>query len=146
MHYLLVDTYYLGLERDAAKYQRIAGKEWRHTAGARVRGEFGNANVELEAAYQFGAVASTQIAAWTLATSVDVHGRKTPLKPVLTLGFGATSGDGGSGSSTLGTFNPLFPRGAYFGLIAANGPGNNVSPHAALAVTLPYGFTSSVEA
>jgi len=39
----------------------------------------------------------------------------------------------------------LFPRGAYFGLVQANGPSNNVAPHAALALELPLGFSASIE-
>jgi hypothetical protein len=62
------------------------------------------------------------------------------------VGMGATSGDGGAPHGDLGTFNPLFPRGAYFGLVSANGPSNNVSPHARVALTLPAGFSTSVEA
>jgi len=144
--WLLVDTYYLGLERDSFKYQKVAGEEWRHTVGARVRGKFEVADVEIEAAYQFGEVGTTTIAAWTLASETVLRGAALPLAPVLTLGFGATSGDRGPASASLGTFSPLFPRGAYFGLVAANGPSNNVSPHAALALSLPWHLSLSVEA
>jgi hypothetical protein len=142
---LLVDAYYLGVERDEFKYQRIAGKEWRHTVGARARARSPMADAELEAAYQFGEIASLPISAWTLAAEAVFRGRAVPLEPVLTLGVGATSGNAGATSGSLGTFSPLFPRGAYFGLVAANGPSNNVSPHAQLAVKLPARLSATVE-
>jgi hypothetical protein len=142
---LLVDAYYLGLERDSFKYQRIAGQEWRHTLGARVRARSPRADAEVEAAYQLGEIASLPIAAWTVAAEAVARGPELPLEPVITLGVGATSGNSGPSSGTLGTFSPLFPRGAYFGLVSANGPSNDVSPHAALAVRLPLRFSASVE-
>jgi hypothetical protein len=142
---LLVDAYYLGLERDSFAYQRIAGKEWRHTTGARVRARSSIADAEVEAAYQFGQVAALPIAAWTVAAEAVIRGRALPLAPVVTIGVGATSGDQGASSGSLGTFSPLFPRGAYFGLVSANGPSNNIAPHAQLALQLPARFSASVE-
>jgi|HubBroStandDraft_1064217.scaffolds.fasta_scaffold04228_5 alginate export protein len=142
---LLVDAYYLGLERDEFRYQRAAGKEVRHTVGARGRVLSSFIEGEVEAAGQFGQVGSLPIAAWTVAAEVVANGRRWPLEPKLTLGIGATSGDKGTSSGTLGTFSPLFPRGAYFGLVQANGPSNNVAPHAALAVKLPLRLSASVE-
>lgn len=142
---LLVDAYYLGLERDDFKYERIEGKEWRHTTGARARLRSPLADAELEAAYQFGQVASLPIAAWTIAAEGVLRGKTLPLEPVLTLGIGATSGDRGPSSGSLGTFSPLFPRGAYFGLVSANGPSNNVAPHVQVALQGPARFSASVE-
>jgi hypothetical protein len=142
---LLVDAYYLGLERDSFAYQRAAGREVRHTAGSRVRIRSPVFDAEVEAAGQFGQVGALPIAAWTVAAEAVARGLHLPLKPVLTLGIGATSGDRGPSSGTLGTFSPLFPRGSYFGLVSANGPSNNVAPHAALAVQLPLRFSASIE-
>jgi hypothetical protein len=142
---ILIDAYYLGLERDSFKYQRVSGQEWRHTTGARVRASFDPVSAEVEAAYQFGEVGTTRISAWTVASDLVARGASLPLEPVATVGIGATSGDSGPSSSTLGTFSPLFPRGAYFGLVSANGPANNVSPHVSLAVTAPRGLSASIE-
>jgi Alginate export len=143
---LVADLYYLGRERDYARYQRAAGTEWRHTTGARVRQRTGVAELEVEAAFQFGEVGGLPIAAWTVAGFAQLRGPRLPLRPVATFGFGATSGDGGASSRTLGTFNPLFPRGEYFGFVSANGPSNNAASHAQLAATFPARFSGSVEA
>jgi hypothetical protein len=57
-----------------------------------------------------------------------------------------TSGDGGLGSSTFGTFNPLFPSGIYFGqaAVSLNGPPNTlrsgVSLQAHLSESVQFGI------
>jgi Alginate export len=144
---LLVDAYYLGLARDHGVYEQGTGHELRHTVGGRVLAPVAKARVtlELESAYQFGTFINAPIAAWTVAGSVVIHGSGLPLSPQLTLGAGATSGDRDKADPSLNTFSPLFPRGAYFGLLGANGASNNVAGHAALGVTLPRNVSASAE-
>ncbi len=144
--HVIVDTYYLGREVDSARYQRGLGHEVRHTVGARVRTRFDAVEAELETAYQFGTFGGLDIRAWTVAGEVVAQSRKLPLQPKATLGMGITSGDGGPASAALGTFSPMFPRGTYFGLLSANGPANNIGPHVALALSLPYSITLTNEA
>jgi hypothetical protein len=143
--WLTADAYLLGLWRDHFKYQKAAGEERRRTLGARVRGKSKSFEVELEGAYQFGSLGKLPIRAWTLAGEAVARGTSLPLRPQATVGFGMTSGDGGSASPWLGTFNAPFPRGAYFGLVSANGPSNDVGPHAALALSLPASITLTGE-
>jgi len=52
--------------------------------------------------------------------------------------IGATSGDDGDPTSPLGTFNPLFPTGIYFGqgTINLNGPSNLIRIDPRLKVEL----------
>jgi hypothetical protein len=45
-----------------------------------------------------------------------------PLKPRFSAKADISSGDNPN-SKTLGTFNPLFPKGNYFGVLATTGPG-----------------------
>ena len=142
---LIVDAYYLGREVDSAHYERASGKEIRNTVGSRVRVRSKFAEGEVEAAYQFGSLGSLAIRAWTVAGEVVTADRNLPLQPKLTLGAGITSGDGGAGSSSFGTFSPMFPRGTYFGLVSANGPANNIGPHASLALSFPGSVTVTNE-
>jgi hypothetical protein len=142
---LIVDTYYLGHEVNSAHYERATGKEVRHTLGSRVRLRSKFVEGELEAAYQLGSLGDLDIRAWTVAGEVVATDRDLPLQPKLTLGGGLTSGDGGAGSASFGTFSPMFPRGTYFGLVSANGPANNIGPHAALALSLPGSVTLTNE-
>lgn len=48
----------------------------------------------------------------------------------------ATSGDDNANKLDLQTFNPLFPRGAYFGEPALIGPANHIDVHPELALAL----------
>jgi hypothetical protein len=52
-----------------------------------------------------------------------------PGGPRLGLRANVTVGDANRNDSRLGTFNPLFPRGGYFGLIASAGPSNQMDLH-----------------
>lgn len=144
---LLIDGYYLGLDRDHGVYEQGMGHELRHTVGGRILAPVASSRVvlEFESAYQFGTFIDAPISAWTLAGSVVVRGTGLPLSPQLTLGAGATSGDRNPADPSLNTFSPLFPRGAYFGLLGANGASNNIAPHAALALALPRSVSLSAE-
>ena len=46
--------------------------------------------------------------------------------------------------NTLGTFNPLFPKGAYFGLIAPTGPLNHVDLDPSVAFSVGDKWTVNV--
>lgn len=46
------------------------------------------------------------------------------------------SGDKHSDDNHLQTFNPLYPRGAYFGLVALIGPSNLIDIHPSINFTL----------
>ena len=50
-------------------------------------------------------------------------------------------------TNTLGTFNPLFPKGNYFGVIATAGPGplNFIDVHPHVELALPHNVTASVD-
>jgi hypothetical protein len=139
--FLVADGYYLGRQRDLSRYERVMGPELRHTTGVRLRGLLRFIELEVEAAYQFGAVGDLPIRAWTVAGEAAFFGARLFLRPRLVLGGGVTSGDEGAASTALGTFSALFPKGAYFGLFASNGPANNFSPHAALFLSLPAAVT-----
>jgi len=145
--WLLVDGYYLGLNRDHGVYEQGMGHELRHTVGGRVLAPLAKSRIvlELESAYQFGTFIDAAISAWTVAGSAVVHISELPLSPQLTLGTGATSGDRNLADPNLNTFSPLFPRGAYFGLLGANGAANNIAGHAALALALPRDVSVSAE-
>ena len=66
-----------------------------------------------------------------------------PGTPRIGLRADITSGDGNRGDDVLATFNPLFPKGAYFGLIAPVGPLNHSDLHPSIAFGLPKGWSVS---
>lgn len=134
--WLTADAYYLGRQRDTARYEHATGPELRHTLGTRLRGKRSAFELELEAAYQFGTVGELPIRAFTVGGEAVYQAAHALLKPRVVLGGGITSGDAGTGDA-LRTFSALFPRGAYFGLLSPNGPANNLGAHGALQVFLP---------
>jgi hypothetical protein len=64
--------------------------------------------------------------------------RSVPFHTQIGIDAGVASGDHGDSKSALGTFNPLFPTGFYFGqgALALNGPTNliEVGPHISLQI------------
>ena len=50
-------------------------------------------------------------------------------------------------TNTLSTFNPLFPKGDYFGVLATTGPGpvNFIDVHPHVELTLPQNVSASLD-
>ena len=124
-----VDLYYMGLDRKRARFDQGTGRETRQTVGARLwnRGRAVDYNYEL--IYQFGTFGLGDIRAWTVASDTGYTFERLKVRPRVSLKADVTSGDNDPGDPDLGTFNPLFPKGAYFGLIASTGPANHRDLH-----------------
>jgi hypothetical protein len=123
-----IDLYYLGLWRKHVTYDDGAAREVRHSAGTRIWGNRGSWKYDVEALYQFGKLGTSDIAAWTasLSTAYTLGRAEIGLKTE------AISGDTRYADGKLGTFNPLFPRGSYFGLASLIGPSNLLDVHPSL--------------
>lgn len=128
-----IDVYYLGYERTIAAFNDAAGKENRHSIGSRIWGKLENWRYNGEAVFQFGDISKKEINAWT--ASIDMGYRFNAIKFHPEIGFKAEviSGDKKLGDNNLETFNPLFPRGAYFGLASVIGPSNLIDFHPSLS-------------
>lgn len=124
-----LDIYYLGLRRDDAAFASGVGAERRHSVGVRLAGAAGAFDHNVELVGQVGRFGARRIRAWTVASDVGVQLRGVAGRPRLSLRADIASGDGNPDDGTLGTFNPLFPRGAYFGQLAAVGPQNFMDVH-----------------
>ncbi|PYM53061.1 MAG: alginate export family protein [Candidatus Rokuibacteriota bacterium] len=113
---LNLDTYYLGFRRQDAKFDTgIIAHELRHSLGIRLWGRAGDWDYNLEALDQFGKFGRSEIQAWTAASDIGYTLSGLPLTPRLGLKADIISGDRDRDDRTLGTFNALFPKGAYFG-------------------------------
>jgi len=119
---LKADFYYLGLSRKDAKFARGIADELRHSLGARLFGKYSSLDWNFEFVGQFGSFGSDDILAWTTASDTGWTFANIPAKPRMFLRADIASGD--RGGSKLGTFNPLFPRGAYFNEASLIGPQN----------------------
>ena len=118
------DLYYLGYRNRVARFDSITGAERRHSIGARLWGRRGALDYNLETIGQWGHVDRVQVKAWTVASQTGYRVvAPFPLRVILRAD--TTSGDRERDDHALGTFNALFPKGDYFGLIASAGPSNH---------------------
>jgi hypothetical protein len=121
-----LDVYYLGLDRRQATFERGTAQEVRHSLGARlshpVAMEKSGLDFDYEGLWQFGTFGSGNILAWTVASETGYRFPTVSLKPRFSAKADISSGDNRR-SKILGTFNPLFPKGNYFGVLATTGPG-----------------------
>lgn len=131
-----IDLYYLGFHRLNSSYNDGTGDETRHSMGARIWGNLNGFSYDFESLYQFGSFASKHISAWTASANLSYKWKGTPLQPEAGLKTEVISGDRKEGDNRLETFNPLFPRGAYFGLAALIGPYNLFDIHPSFSLQI----------
>jgi hypothetical protein len=128
-----IDLYYFGLWKRHAVFDDAGGKETRHSIGTRIWNNGKRWKYDVEALYQVGKSAEKKIAAWTASVSTSYSLQQLKLHPEIGLKAELISGDKRYDDNKLQTFNPLFPRGAYFGLAALIGPANLVDIHPSLS-------------
>jgi Alginate export len=109
------DIYYIGLDTKPATYNRGTANDLRNTVGFRAFRPPGKGmDYNWEPNYQWGSFGSNSIRAWSVSTETGYTFDRTRFHPRPLLRADVYSGDGNSANHPLGTFNPLFPRGAYF--------------------------------
>lgn len=131
-----LDFYYLGVDRMDARFDQGRDEERRHSLGTRWWGRRGRWDFNVEGLYQGGHFGAAEIQAWTVASDTGFTLTEAPGKPRLGFRANVTSGDGDRADARLETFNPLFPRGAYFGEPALIGPANHMDLHPSLELAL----------
>jgi hypothetical protein len=145
-----IDAYYLGLDRQQATFERGTAQEVRQSLGARlsvpIATQRPGLDFDYEGAWQFGTFGTGNIRAWTVASETGYRFPKAPLKPRFSAKADISSGDNPK-SRTLGTFNPLFPKGNYFGVLATTGPGpiNFIDFHPHVETSFPHNVSLSVD-
>lgn len=142
------DLYYLGFENDHALFSTGTGVERRHSIGARVFGRHGDWDWDWETLGQFGSFSQRQIRAWGFSTDTGYTLAAYDWKPRGGVKATMGSGDRNPHDGTLGTYDGLFPKLAYFnqaGLIGASNvidiqPSLTLHPVPALKLTLACDF------
>jgi hypothetical protein len=134
-----IDLYYLGLARKDAVFDIGSADELRHTVGGRLSGRRGGWSYDSEAAFQAGSFGTRNIRAWGTGHDTSYTFRSIRLRPQIGASALVASGSHGNSQSDLGTLNPLFPTGNYFGQggISLLGPSNlmAIGPRIALQFT-----------
>ncbi len=136
-----IDVYYLGLDRKDANFARGTGNELRHSIGTRVSGETVAWDYNYETVFQWGSFGSGHIRAWTVASDNGYTLTNVRFRPRLGVRADVTSGDGDPKAPTLRTFNPLFPKGSYFGEIALISPLNHIDLHPSVEFRVAKNWT-----
>jgi hypothetical protein len=119
---LHVDIYYLGITRQKAPFNSGVANERRHTVGTRVWGRATAWDYDIEGMFQFGDFGRGDIRAWSVASNTGYTLAHLWGEP--RLGLQADVASGGGPGRTLKSFNPLFPKFAYFTEAAINAPIN----------------------
>ena len=131
-----IDLYYLGLWKKRAVFDDAVGEENRQSIGTRIWKNTGNWKYDFEGLYQFGTLNQKTISAWTISSFACYTFENIKFTPEIGLKTEIISGDKNSGDNHLQTFNPLYPRGAYFGLVALIGPSNLIDIHPSISLSL----------
>jgi hypothetical protein len=128
-----LDGYGLELDRDAVRFGAVSGDERRRSFGLRLAGQAGAWDLDWEGIAQTGSFAGRDIRAWGLGLDTG-YTLQLPWMPRLGLRLDAASGDSDPRDGRLETFNPLFPKGAYFNESALTSWANLTAPRASLRV------------
>lgn len=136
-----IDLYYIGYSNAEAEFEQGIGNELRHTLGSRLFGGKDGWDWNFEAAFQFGRFNAENISAWSVASDTGYTFLQTPFTPRIGLKANIISGDSSPDSPLLETFNPMFPKGNYFGTIGLIGPYNLIDIHPTLSLRLSEQWT-----
>ena len=139
------DLYYFGLSKPDAVFDDGRGKEKRQSVGSRIWNTGKGFRYDAELVYQWGKLGEKSIRAWTISINAGYQLADIKYQPELGLKAELISGDGQYGDQRLGTFNPLFPKGAYFGLAALIGPANLKDLHPSLNMQLFPGMKLNID-
>ena len=142
-----IDLYYFGIRKTQTVFDDGPGKELRHSVGTRISGNRNSWQYDLEGVYQWGRFASSTISAWTASANASFSFRALHWRPLIGIKTELISGDRNYQDGKLNTFNPLFPKGAYFGLAALIGPSNliDVHPYIELAIAKDLSWQSDYD-
>jgi hypothetical protein len=123
------DFYYLGVKNDNKQFEEGTATELRHTVATRYWKNGGGFIYNLEGAYQFGKFGKGNINAWTAAIDMGYLFNNVTGKPSINIRNDYISGDTRKGDGNLQTFDPLYPKGGYFGFNPLVGPANLIDLH-----------------
>ncbi len=142
---LNVDLYYLGLDRQNATFDSGIANETRHSLGTRLWGRSGAWDYDTEGVFQFGKFGAHDIWAWTMASNSGYTLQYDWGQP--RLGLQADIASGGGTGGTLKSFNPLFPKFAYFTEASINAPINFIDlfPSITIQPTRDFAVTMGVD-
>lgn len=132
------DFYYLGFRDHQAAVQQGTGREERATFGTRWFGSASGWHWDFEFNYQTGTFAGGRVRAFGVANELGHMFAKLPLSPDATLKVDFISGDKDPARRNMQGFDPMFPKGKYFGGLSPIGPRNIIDVHPAVTLNLTH--------
>lgn len=130
------DFYYLGVDNESPRFEQGSLEETRHSIGMRQWGTKGAFRFNNEVLFQFGKFGEGNITAWTVSSETKYELPIERLPTTIGLKAEIISGDDDPTDADLQTFNALYPRGGYFGLLALIGPANLMDIHPSIEWTI----------
>jgi hypothetical protein len=117
-----LDAYYIGLNREQARFDQSTANEVRHSIGTRFSGKRGGLDYNFEFMYQFGSFGDGTISAYAVASDTGFTwelGGDSKIR--FSLRADIYSGDDDPNDADLNSFNPFFPKGKHISQLAATG-------------------------
>jgi hypothetical protein len=140
-----IDVYYLGYHNAQASFDQGTASETRHSVGTRLWRAARPIDYNFEFIYQWGKFGSGDIRAWTAASDTGYTFSSLPFHPRFGLRANITSGDKDPKNPNLQSFNPLFPKGAYFSENNLIGPVNHIDLNPCVELHFTDHLTLSVD-
>ena len=117
-----LDAYYIGLNREQARFDQGKANEVRHSIGTRLSGKQGGLDYNFEIMYQFGSFGDSPINAYALVSDTGFTwelGGDSKIR--FSLRADIYSGDNDPNDGDLNAFNPIFPKGKHISQLATTG-------------------------
>ncbi len=131
-----LDAYVMYQKDNDVVYSNVAGNERRALLGLRHFGKLGSFNFNNEYFYQFGRIADQKISAWAVAFQLEKQFQIARHTGALGFKSNIISGDVNPDDKENNTFDPFYPRGAYFGRVASFTPSNFFDLHPYVNMTI----------
>lgn len=129
-----IDVYYIGFRGRDVIFDQGIGEEIVHTFGSRIFGDTGAWYWNFEGSFQRGKFAGLDVSAWGAGGEFGHRFLNTALQPELRFEADFVSGDDDPNDNKLGTLNPLFPNGKFFGSLTPIGPRNLIHVRPAVII------------
>ena len=132
-----LDAYFLDYRNDSAQFNQGIAQEHRRTYGLRFFGNADRLSWNWEAMLQDGRFGRSDITAWMIGTETSYNVEPFTFR----LRANIASGDRDADAPSLQTFNPMFPKGKYYGELSPIGPYNMINLHPSIDVALGHNVT-----